>query len=35
MSRIDFGSGQGLRLDTTYPRSEPVLDGQVIKILDA
>ena len=34
MSHIDFGSGQGLRVDTTYPRSEPVLHGQVIEISD-
>ena len=35
MSHTDFGLGQGLRVDTIYPRSEPVLDGQVIEILDA
>ena len=35
MSRTDFGLGQGLRVDTTYPRSEPVLDSQVIEISDA
>ena len=35
MSRTDFGLGQGLPVDTTYPRSEPVLDDQVIKTSDA
>ena len=35
MSRTNFSSGQGLRVDTTYPRSKPVLDGQVIGISDA
>ena len=32
MSYTDFGSGQGLRVNMTYPRSKPVLDGQVIEI---
>ena len=31
----DFGLGQGLRMDTTYPKSEPVLGGQVIEFSDA
>ena len=35
MFRIDFGSGQSLRVDTTYPRSKPVPDDQVIEISDA
>ena len=34
MSCTDFGLGQGLRVDTTYPKSEPVLNGQVIEISD-
>ena len=35
MSRIDYGSGQGLWMDMICPRSKSVLDCQAIEILDA